>query len=152
MTDELAWALHRLALALFEVDLAVARRLGVSSVEYTAIKHVAMSDRPVGPGEIAQLVGVSSGSATELVDRLQRVGHVHRRPDPHDGRRRVVHLTPTTVRRLETELRAASVGVGELADELPPELTRSLTDVLGRLSGRLTDWARTASRPHGGVR
>jgi DNA-binding MarR family transcriptional regulator len=148
--DELAWALHRLALALHETDLAVARRLGVSPLEFTAIKHVAIAERPLGPGDLAQLVGVSSGSATELVDRLRRSGHVERRPDPHDGRRRVVLLTPDAAHQLEVELRAASRGVDQLAAELPPELARSLVELLGQLSGRLTAWARDAPRPQEG--
>lgn len=148
--DELAWALHRLALALSEVDLTVARRLGVSPLEFTAIKHVAIAERPLGPGDIAQLVGVSSGSATELVDRLRRSGHVDRRPDPHDGRRRVVFLTPNASHQLEVELREASRGVDQLVAELTPGLACSLIELLGQVSGRLTAWAREAPQPQEG--
>lgn len=47
--DELMWALHRLTLALHEVDLAVARRLGPEPVEVRGDKARRLGREPVGP-------------------------------------------------------------------------------------------------------
>ncbi len=39
------------------------------------------------PGWLAQQLGLDSSSVTALVDRLERLGHLRRRPDPGDRRR-----------------------------------------------------------------
>ena len=39
-------------------------------------------------------VGLTSGSITSLVDRLEAKGLLERHPHPEDGRTRMVHLTP----------------------------------------------------------
>ena len=44
--------------------------------------------------EIATLARVRKQSAAEAVAQLERAGYVERRPDPNDGRARLVFLTP----------------------------------------------------------
>lgn len=56
----------------------------------------------IGPstvGEIAQHLGISKSTATELVDRLVPKGLVERAPDMRDHRRVFVGLTPEGERR-----------------------------------------------------
>ena len=48
-----------------------------------------------GPSELAGLLDITTASATELVDRLQALGFVRRRPHPRDSRRLLVELTET---------------------------------------------------------
>ncbi|MEW1841983.1 MarR family transcriptional regulator [Nonomuraea angiospora] len=64
---------------------------------------------PVSTGEIARLTGLTPGSATRLVDRLEKAGLVVRHPDPADRRRTLVALR-----------RAAEVGRAQ-ADRLAEE-------------------------------
>ena len=45
--------------------------------------------------EIATLARVRKQSAAEAVAQLERAGYVERRPDPNDGRARLVFLTPS---------------------------------------------------------
>lgn len=48
----------------------------------------------LSPGQLVQQTLVSSGTMTNRVDRLERNGHVERRPDPADRRGVLVRLTP----------------------------------------------------------
>ncbi|MEU6312741.1 MarR family transcriptional regulator [Streptomyces sp. NPDC047014] len=69
----------------------------------TDMQCVALLDRESGPvstGDIARLTGLTSGSATRLVDRLVKAGIVERRTDPHDRRRALVSLSPEARRRI----------------------------------------------------
>ena len=45
-------------------------------------------------GELGQRLGVTKQAAGQMVDELIRLGYVTRAPDPQDGRRRLVTLTP----------------------------------------------------------
>jgi DNA-binding MarR family transcriptional regulator len=91
---DLSWALHHLAVASATVDTALAQRLKLSAGDYLALKHLLSADPPIGPVELGRLLGISSGSATTLVDRLEQVGYVERHNHPGDRRRLIVRPTP----------------------------------------------------------
>lgn len=47
--------------------------------------------------ELGERLGVTKQAAGQMVDELARLGYVTRGPDPKDGRRRLVRLTPKGV-------------------------------------------------------
>jgi DNA-binding MarR family transcriptional regulator len=47
---------------------------------------------------------MTTASGTALVDRLEAAGHVARRPDPGDRRRKVVAPTPQGIESVLTEI------------------------------------------------
>jgi DNA-binding MarR family transcriptional regulator len=85
------------------------------------------------PGALAAAMLVTTGGTTKRIDRLERQGHVTRRPSDVDGRGRVVALTPRG-RRLTDEL----IGV-HLANEqrILSALTATQRDQLAELLGVL---------------
>jgi DNA-binding MarR family transcriptional regulator len=86
-------ALRRLQTAMSESEVALGRRMRLGHSELAAMTHLSSSTRPVGPGWLSQRLGVTAAAATELVDRLERAGHLERRRDTVDRRR--VHLIPS---------------------------------------------------------
>jgi DNA-binding MarR family transcriptional regulator len=52
-----------------------------------------VEDGPLSAGAIARSMGLTTGSVTALVDRLEAVRCVRRTSDPADGRRRIVTVT-----------------------------------------------------------
>jgi DNA-binding MarR family transcriptional regulator len=103
-TNEIARQLHQFAVAIAAVDSLIARRLEVSPTEYTALKHVMAAAEPIGPGRLARLLGMTSGSATVLVDRLEANGHLLRTRHGQDRRRVVLEVAPSTARKVSQEL------------------------------------------------
>ena len=69
----------------------VAHRAGVSQTELVALEHLIQA--PIGPAEVARLLGVTSAAATGIVDRLEARGHVERRAHPTDRRRTELVIT-----------------------------------------------------------
>jgi MarR family 2-MHQ and catechol resistance regulon transcriptional repressor len=71
------------------------RSLGIGLSDFAVLEMVLhKGPTPVNAiGPIGQKVGLTSGSITAAVDRLERKGLVARRPQPDDRRARVVHLT-----------------------------------------------------------
>ena len=85
-----------------EFDQAVADYLGVSRTEARCL-DVLDDAGPMTAGQLAERSRLTTGAVTKVVDRLEGLGYVGRRPDPHDRRRVIVDLTPRT-RRLAAEL------------------------------------------------
>nr|WP_244994390.1 MarR family transcriptional regulator [Actinomadura coerulea] len=55
-------------------------------------------DGPQTPGQLAQLMGITTGGAiTAVIDRLERAGYVRRTRDPDDRRRVIVELVEENV-------------------------------------------------------
>lgn len=86
-------ALRRLQTAMSEAEVALGRRMQLGHSELAAMTHLSAAVDPVGPGRLSQRLGVTPAAATELVDRLERAGHLERRRDTADRRR--IHLIPT---------------------------------------------------------
>jgi DNA-binding MarR family transcriptional regulator len=93
-----AWAQTPTLLALRElldvatrVRPAVASRAGLSQSELVALEHLIKG--PIGPGEVARRLEVTSAAATGIVDRLSAHGHVERRPHATDRRRTELVIT-----------------------------------------------------------
>jgi DNA-binding MarR family transcriptional regulator len=102
--DELRHLLHRKALASERHRSALGRSLGITDSEATALAHVVASGQ-LTPRELARRVGLSSGGVTALVHRLERAGHLVRRPHPRDGRS--ILLAPSASYLAQAERRYA---------------------------------------------
>jgi len=127
-TETLAWALHHLAVATAALDTAIAREVGLSSTDYLAMKHLLIADEPLGPIDLARLLGMSTGSTTTLIDRLQQAGHVERRPHPGDRRRLTLHPTSAST----TAITSALQPLGAEVDHLSGQFTPGETDAIHR--------------------
>src|SRR2546423_6356623 len=79
---------------------AVADKLGMHPTDLQCLNLITIEDGPVTTGRIAELTGLTSGSASRLVDRLVKAGYVDRHQDSQDRRRVLVQPVPTAVRPL----------------------------------------------------
>ena len=76
------------------VAQAFAARHGLGQIDLEALLAVMEAERagdPLTSGRLGEALGVTSGAATGVIDRLERVGHVVRRRDEGDRRRVLVH-------------------------------------------------------------
>jgi DNA-binding MarR family transcriptional regulator len=98
--DAIRRLIYRRDVAVARYRAALARTLLVTDVEMLALIHLAEQGE-LAPSALASMLDLSSGGATALVQRLERQGHVSRKPHPNDRRSTLIHLTPTTAARLE---------------------------------------------------
>jgi DNA-binding MarR family transcriptional regulator len=87
-------ALRALQSAMADAATALGRRMRMHPTDLAAMEYLSRAQEPVGPGDLAHLLGLSPAAATELVDRLTTAGHVERRRDLVDRRR--IRLEPTS--------------------------------------------------------
>lgn len=97
---EMSWALREVNRAAADAEQALARRLGMRPMDYAALGHVMTAREPLGPAELSSRLGISTGSATELADRLARAGHLERHAHPMDRRRVALRATEPAIGRV----------------------------------------------------
>jgi DNA-binding MarR family transcriptional regulator len=80
---------HSTAVVLFHH--AVAERLGLGPTDHKCMDL--LRDRGAMAGsDLGAITGLTSGAITGVVARLERAGYLRREPDPHDGRKQILHL------------------------------------------------------------
>ncbi|WP_225824724.1 MarR family winged helix-turn-helix transcriptional regulator [Streptomyces naphthomycinicus] len=79
---------------------AVADHLGLHPTDVQCLSLLTAEPEPLTVKQIAELTGLTTGSATRLVDRLERGGYVTRTPDRQDRRRVLVAPVPERVDRV----------------------------------------------------
>jgi DNA-binding MarR family transcriptional regulator len=115
----------------------LAARCGLTSVESTALSHLAMSGQ-LTQRHLGDRVGLSTGAVTGLVDRLEKHGVCRREPHPTDRRSSYVTLTP----RGREVLADATDELLAAADTVPPHrrsaFAADLQAVAAAMSHRIT--------------
>src|SRR5712671_2588528 len=80
---------HSTAVVLFHH--AVAERLGLGPTDHKCLDLLRERGAMAG-SDLGAITGLTSGAITGVVARLERAGYLHREPDPHDGRKQILHL------------------------------------------------------------
>ena len=104
-------ALRRLLDAAAASDHSMSRRLGMKSMDMTAMSILISERHEVGPRELSRRLGITPAAVTELVDRLEEAGHLVRFRDTADRRRIQLRPTASAIAEVGANLR-------ELVDKL----------------------------------
>ena len=85
--------LRQLQLSGGNLRASLAKELGISLAELNALAHVA---EQVGltPKKLSELMDLTTGAMTTMIDRLERAGLLVRQPHPTDRRSLLLALTP----------------------------------------------------------
>jgi DNA-binding MarR family transcriptional regulator len=118
---EATWALWEVMRAATDAGHVLAERLGLPYNDVRALNVLTESEDPLGPVELGNRLGIRSASATELVDRLERTGHVRRVRHPRDRRRVILELTGSGWQAVMAELGPLLARFDRVADDLGPE-------------------------------
>jgi DNA-binding MarR family transcriptional regulator len=71
------------------VGQAAAAHIGINQTDLICLNAL-FRQGPMSAGQLASVIGLTSGATTTAIDRLERAGYVHRRDDPTDRRRVLV--------------------------------------------------------------
>jgi DNA-binding MarR family transcriptional regulator len=97
LMDELSAVSRRYMASYALFNQAVADHLGLHPTDLQCLNLLTLEGGPVTTGRIAELTGLTTGSATRLVDRLERAGYVVRERDAVDRRKVLVVTVPDRV-------------------------------------------------------
>ncbi len=91
----------------------IADRLGMGVTDLHCVNLLDI-EGPMTAGRLAELMGLTTGAVTGVLDRLERAGALRREADPADRRRVVARLVPEGMERV----RAAYAAVGSEVEDL----------------------------------
>lgn len=114
----------RTAMQLNETDMKALRYIIASS----------NADVAVTAGALAEHLHISTASVTKLLDRLERAGHIVRKPHPTDRRAVTVEITPETHRQVRRTMGLQHARRFEVARSLSPAEREIVTRFLTELS------------------
>ncbi len=112
--SELTFAIRDLVLAVDGYRVRVGQRRGLSPSAVTAMAHLRV-DGPQTPGQLARRLNMTTASATELLDRLERGGRARRGAHPSDRRKLIVELTEDGIVEIDEILEGFAAGLGAWA-------------------------------------
>lgn len=132
-------------------QIAVADQLRMPVSDVHAIGAL-LEFGPIGVRRLAELMGMTTGATTRLVDRLERHGYVFRDPDPHDRRRVVLRVAPERIAEIARYYEPMGQRWHEQIQGYSTEQLRFLLEVLrqGRRHAEAETAAlRASGRAHG---
>ncbi|WP_372734699.1 MarR family winged helix-turn-helix transcriptional regulator [Nocardioides sp.] len=109
-------ALRQVTQAAVRVRPMVAKRAGLGHSELVALEHLMAG--PMGPGELARRLEVTTAASTGVVDRLEQRGHVTRVAHSGDRRRTDVVITDSGRAEVQALLRPMFAALQDLDDSL----------------------------------
>lgn len=77
-----------------EAQERAARQHGLHPTDFRAIGYLHTRGHPVSPKALNTHLGLTSGSGTALLDRLESCGYISRLPNPNDRRGALIALDP----------------------------------------------------------
>ncbi|MET8279409.1 MarR family transcriptional regulator [Micromonospora sp. NPDC005174] len=98
--EDLSMASRRYLASYVLFNQAIADHLGLHPTDVQFLSLLTAAPTPPTVREIAEMTGLTTGSATRLVDRLERGGYVKRTPDREDRRRVLVSPVPDRIDRV----------------------------------------------------
>jgi DNA-binding MarR family transcriptional regulator len=127
-----AHTIHTSLLLKGMLEDALIARVGLLFADHEALLHLA--EGPLSMSEVAERLVLSRGGATKVVDRLEEMGYVTRRPNTEDRRATIVEITETG---RQTREKARTVIDEELEDmwarHISDEEARVLIEVADRV-------------------
>ncbi|MEV0982057.1 MULTISPECIES: MarR family transcriptional regulator [unclassified Streptomyces] len=97
LLEELSGVSRRYMASYALFNQAVADHLRLHPTDVQCLNLLTLEEGPVTTGRIAELTGLTTGSATRLVDRLEKAGYVRRERDAADRRKVLVVTVPERI-------------------------------------------------------
>jgi DNA-binding MarR family transcriptional regulator len=110
----------------------MALRLGVNSTDLRCLERIA-ANRDVTAGELAKVTGLTTGSITAAIDRLEQAGLVSRHRDDADRRKVFVGATPAMKRQAEPLSTPMHKAIGEVLGRCGDDQLKYLSQILQEL-------------------
>ncbi|MGU3411161.1 MarR family winged helix-turn-helix transcriptional regulator [Microbacterium sp. M1A1_1b] len=110
-------AITRLDAAMASLRNRLRDHMGVAGIELSVVQFVSRAEsggRSVRVKDLSSHLGITGPAVTNAVDRLERAGHLQRKPNPDDGRSRLIELTDAS----RAEYHAAMDSTNEHLHEL----------------------------------
>jgi DNA-binding MarR family transcriptional regulator len=112
----------------------VAIQFGLSESDIEALEVLMDTKGSATAGTLSEVMGLTTGAVTRVIDRLEQAGYVRRVPDPADRRRVIVEVVPDKVAGVQATLgRVGEASTDEIGRYSEAELA-VINDFLTRMA------------------
>ncbi|MEM7672404.1 MAG: MarR family transcriptional regulator [Verrucomicrobiota bacterium] len=115
-------------------DAIIAQKVSISRNDLRCLNL--LEKEPLLSKQIAEKLGLTSGSVTALQDRLEKRRLIRRKPHPEDRRAILVELTPTAHAQLGSLYRMMGESIVLLSDNYGKQKAQNAVHILNDLSER----------------
>ena len=117
--DPIGQRLKTISILTRQVSRKIGESLGVNVTDMAALEQL-LSDGPMTPSQLAEHLKVTTAAATQIVDRLERAGHVTRQRQAGDRRKICVVPLEDSIDRAFVQLAPMLEGLDRVIGGLPP--------------------------------
>lgn len=117
--DPIGQRLKTISMLTRQIGRKIGERLGVNVTDMAALEQL-LNTGPMTPGQLAEHLKVTTAAATQIVDRLERAGHVARERRAHDRRKICVVPVQASVDRAFEQLAPMIDGLDGVIAGLDP--------------------------------
>jgi DNA-binding MarR family transcriptional regulator len=149
--DPIGQRLKTISMLTRQIGRKIGESLGVNVTDMAALEQL-LNTGPMTPGQLAEHLKVTTAAATQIVDRLERAGHVARERRAHDRRKICVVPVQASIDRAFERLAPMIDGLdGVIAGLSPAErqviesFLDKVVDVYGGVAGLPSP---SGSEPH----
>jgi DNA-binding MarR family transcriptional regulator len=96
---KLGEGMERYQASVDDFDREVARLLGVNETDLRCLEILIQDVPEATPRVLADRLGLTTGSVTSMLDRLEKAGYLTRSPHPSDRRKLIVRATEAATQR-----------------------------------------------------
>lgn len=146
--DPIGQRLKTISMLTRQIGRKIGESLGVNVTDMAALEQL-LNHGPMTPGQLAVHLKVTTAAATQIVDRLERAGHVARERRAHDRRKICVVPVEASIDRAFAQLAPMIDGLDGVIDRLSPSERQvierfldQVVDVYGAIASP------SASEPH----
>lgn len=114
-------------------DATVARTVGLHATDLASIELLRISEEPVTPTQLANYLGISTGSATAAIDRLEKAGFVERVHNTQDRRGIFIQPVPERIEEIARVHDSINVHFDALAERFSDDELRVINTFLSSI-------------------
>lgn len=107
----------------------ISDRLGLNPTDHKCLDFLNRNGA-VTAGRLAQLTGLTTGSITSVIDRLETAGYVIRDKDPKDRRRVVIKVVPEKVDKISPMFQLIFESTSEILTQYNEQETKLLLNFI----------------------
>ena len=146
LVSEFLGAFRRLREQAVLLNEAVADQLGMAAVDVDTLAILATSG-PVTAGRLAELIGLTTGAVTRMIDRLEQAGYVRRTSDPSDRRRVVVEAVVERAAAMSKLFASVGDAIAGRVPSVAANQTRVVAAAMPEAGGSPIFWIGEAGGP-----
>ncbi len=110
-SDALGQQLQQISILTRKAASSLSTALGINQTDVAALEHL-ITDGPLPPTELAARLSVTTAGVTQVIDRLERAGHVVRERQLTDKRRVLVCPVADSVAQAYRHISPMLLGLG----------------------------------------